>query len=78
MRGQGETRARAGNKGVEQEEERIGEEKGREDVKGRWGGREEVKARKQIVRQRVFCLKCVAVHIESSQDWPPMQTGVEP
>lgn len=61
-------RERAGNKGVEQEEERMGEEKGREDVKGREGRRRgEVKAREQIARQWVFCFICVAVNIEGSR-----------
>lgn len=42
VRGQGETRVRAGNKGVEQEEERMGEEKGKGGCeRQRWGSRGE-------------------------------------
>lgn len=66
MRGQGETRARAGNKGVEQEEGRMGEEKGRENLKGRkGGGAGEVKAQKQIDRtERLLFEMCCRSHRE--------------
>lgn len=70
VRGQGETRVRARNKGVEREEERMGEENGRGGGKRRdeWTG---------TGSQTIFCLMCVTFNIDNSQDWPPMQTGVE-